>query len=94
MITSSAADARAITLDALAAHWRIALDVAAAALLVAKGCRTKLGFAIQELDDRRGRLARERDTIARLLGLVAHDEHIQLHGSLSDPRGTTQTQFP
>jgi hypothetical protein len=62
-----------IRLDALVAHWRAALDVAADALVVANGCRQSLGFAEGELDERRGRLAREREVTTRLLALVAHE---------------------
>jgi beta-phosphoglucomutase family hydrolase len=78
----------AMNLDTLAAHWRTALDLAADALLVANRCRANLGFPVDELDVRRGRLARERDATARLLTLVAHDERLQLHRSLSAPRTT------
>jgi HAD superfamily hydrolase (TIGR01509 family) len=80
----------AMNLDTLAAHWRTALDLAADALQVANGCRTNLGFPAEELDVRRGRLARERDATAQLLALVAHDERVQLHRSLSAPRTTAQ----
>jgi beta-phosphoglucomutase family hydrolase len=76
----------AMNLDTLAAHWRAALDLAADALLVANRCRANLGFPVDELDARRSRLARERDATARLLTLVAHDERLQLHRSLSAPR--------
>jgi hypothetical protein len=76
----------AIRLDVLAAHWRAALDLAADALVVASGCRKSLGFAQHELDERRGRLAREREATTRLLALVAHEEHVQLHG-LSAEKG-------
>ena len=79
-----------MNLDTLATHWRTALDLAADALLVANGCRANLGFAEQELDACRGRLARERDATARLLALVAHDERLQLHRSLSAPRTTAR----
>jgi beta-phosphoglucomutase family hydrolase len=78
----------AMSLDTLAAHWRMALDLAADALQVAKGCRATLGLPAEELDARRVRLARERDATARLLALVAHDERLQLHRSLSAPRTT------
>jgi beta-phosphoglucomutase family hydrolase len=80
----------AMSLDTLAAHWRTALDVAADALHAASRCRTDLGFAEQELAARRGQLARERDATARLLALVAHDERLQLHRSLSAPRTTAR----
>jgi HAD superfamily hydrolase (TIGR01509 family) len=79
----------AIRLGALAAHWRAALDLAADALVVANGCRRSLGFAEHELDERRGRLARERDATTRLLAQVAREEHVQLHG-LSAPRATSR----
>ena len=78
-----------MNLDTLATHWRAAFDRAADALLVANGCRANLGFPAAELDAHRGRLARERDATARLLALVAHDERLQLHRSLSAPRTTT-----
>lgn len=64
--------------DTVAAHWRSAFDVAAHALLVANGCRTSLGFPADELDACRGRLASERDTTARLLAVIARDEHVKL----------------
>jgi hypothetical protein len=63
-----------VGLGELATHWQVAFDVAADALLVASGCRSSLGFGAQELDERRGRLARERDTTRQLLAVIAHDE--------------------
>ena len=73
-------------LDALTAHWRTAFTVAADALADA----SSLGFAAEELDERRGRLTGERETTARLLGAIAREEHVQLHRPLSAPRATRQ----
>ena len=67
-----------VGLDTLAAHWRSTFDVAEHALLVANGCRISLGFAADELDRFRGRLASERDTTAQLLAVLARDEHMKL----------------
>src|SRR5439155_21055844 len=71
--------AEPISFDALGAHWRVALDVAADALLVADRCRRSLGFSEHELGERKARLTRERDDTARLLALVARDDHAQVH---------------
>jgi hypothetical protein len=68
----------AVGLETLADHWRSTFDVAAHALLVASGCRISLGFAADELDQRRGRLASERATTAQLLAVIARDEHLKL----------------
>jgi HAD superfamily hydrolase (TIGR01509 family) len=77
-----------VSLDALAGRWRAAFAVAADALQAASGCRESLGFAEQELAERQGRLAHERETAARLLTLIAHDEHVVLHRSVLAPRAT------
>ena len=64
---------RPVGFDTLATHWQVAFDVAADALLVANGCRSSLGFRAQELDERRGRLARERDATRQLLAVITHE---------------------
>jgi HAD superfamily hydrolase (TIGR01509 family) len=80
--------AEPVSLDALAGRWRAAFAVAADALQAASGCRESLGFAEQELAEHQGRLAHERETAARLLTLIAHDEHVVLHRSVLAPRAT------
>jgi hypothetical protein len=65
-------------LNTLAIHWSSAFDTAAHALLVANGCRISLGFAADELDQCRGRLASERDATGQPLAMIAHDEHVKL----------------
>jgi HAD superfamily hydrolase (TIGR01509 family) len=77
-----------VSLDALAGRWRAAFAVAADALQAASGCNESLGFAEQELAQHKGRLAHERETTARLLTLIAHDEHVVLHRSVLAPRAT------
>jgi hypothetical protein len=67
-----------VSLDTVVAHWRSTFDAAAHALLVANGCRISLGFAVDELDECRRRLASERDTTVHLLAVIAHDEHMKL----------------
>jgi hypothetical protein len=71
-----------VSLDALAGRWRTAFGVAADALETASGCRTSLGLSEQELAEHKSRLVHERDTAARLLTLIAHEDHIELHRSL------------
>jgi hypothetical protein len=79
--------------DTVAAHWRSAFDVAAHALLVVNGCRSSLGFAADELDERRGRLASERDTTAQLLTMIARDEHVKV-GLCAVRHGREATALP
>jgi HAD superfamily hydrolase (TIGR01509 family) len=90
MNTNPSTGGRAVDLDALTAHWRTAFTVAADALTVASGCRESLGFAAEELDQRKGRLTGEREATARLLGEIAREEHVHLHRPLSGPRATRQ----
>jgi beta-phosphoglucomutase-like phosphatase (HAD superfamily) len=77
-----------VSLDALAGRWRAAFDVAADALQTASGCRASLGLAEQELAEHRGRLAHEREAAARLLMLISHEDHLELHRSVLAPRAT------
>ena len=77
MTTDSRTDGRSVSLDALAAHWRATFAVAADALRVASGCES-LGSAARELDERKGRLADERETTLRLLDGIAREEHVSL----------------
>lgn len=77
-----------VSLDALAGRWRAAFGVASDALQAASSCRSSLGFAEQELAERKGRLVRERETAARLLTLIAHEDHVELHRSVLAPRTT------
>jgi HAD superfamily hydrolase (TIGR01509 family) len=77
-----------VSLDALAGRWRVAFGVAADALQAASGCRESLGFTELELAQHQGRLAHERETAARLLTLIARDEHVALHRSVLAPRAT------
>jgi beta-phosphoglucomutase family hydrolase len=77
-----------VSLDALAGRWRVAFAVAADALHAASSCSESLGFADQELAQHKGRLTHERETAARLLTLIAHDEHVVLHRSVLAPRAT------
>jgi HAD superfamily hydrolase (TIGR01509 family) len=79
---------RPVNLDALAGSWRAAFDVAADALQTASGCRKSLGLTEQELGGHKGRLVHERETAARLLTLIAREEHIALHRSVLAPRAT------
>jgi HAD superfamily hydrolase (TIGR01509 family) len=77
-----------VSLDALAGRWRTAFDVAADALQTASSCRSSLGLGEQELAEHKGRLTHEREAAARLLTLIAHEEHIPLHRSVLAPRAT------
>lgn len=76
-----------VSLDALSAGWRIAFDAAEDALRAASAAgMSRLGAA--ELRERSGRLARERDAIARLLDAAARENHTRLRRPLSAPRAT------
>lgn len=78
------------SLDALAGRWRAALDLEADALESASRRRRSLGFAEQELAEHKSRLIWERNTTAQLLTVIAHEDHLSLHRSLSAPRATRQ----
>lgn len=78
------------SLDALAGRWRAALDLEADALESASRRRRSLGFAEQELAEHKSRLIWERNTTAQLLTVIAHEDHLLLHRSLSAPRATRQ----
>jgi HAD superfamily hydrolase (TIGR01509 family) len=77
-----------VSLDELAGRWRVAFAVAADALQAASRCNESLGFAEHELAQHKGRLAHDREAAARLLTLIAHDEHVVLHRSVLAPRAT------
>jgi hypothetical protein len=74
-------------LDDLAGRWQTALDLEADALESASRCRS-LGFAEHELSEHKRKLTLERDTTARLLTMIARQDHLSLHCSLSPPRVT------
>jgi hypothetical protein len=67
-----------VSLDALACRWRVALDAEESALATASRHRRSLGFAEEELAERRSRLRWERDATACLLAAVAR-ENLWLH---------------
>ncbi len=76
------------SLDALAGRWQAALDLEADALESAsRRCRS-LGFLEQELAEHKRRLTLERENTARLLTMIADQDHLSLHCSLSAPRAT------
>jgi HAD superfamily hydrolase (TIGR01509 family) len=76
-----------ITLDALTAGWRLALDAAEDALQAAGAPRSGRLEAV-ELQERGRRLAQERSTIAGLLDAIALEHHVRLRRTLSAPRAT------
>ena len=79
-----------MNLDALTSRWRMALDLEADALESASRRRKSLGFAEAELADHKRRLTLERDLTARLLTVIAHEDHLSLRlftVHLRDERG-------
>jgi HAD superfamily hydrolase (TIGR01509 family) len=70
-----------IDLDALSAHWRVALNAAQDALLAAS-----LFLSARELRERRHQLEHERATTAQLVEMVAAEEHLSLVHHLGAPR--------
>lgn len=84
----SHASTREADLDALSAHWRLVFDAAADALQAAERCGRSLDLPKAELNERAGRLAREREETAQLLDGIARDEHVRLRHRLSAPRAT------
>jgi HAD superfamily hydrolase (TIGR01509 family) len=74
-----------IDLDALSAHWRVALNAAQDALVAAS-----LTLSAHELRERRHRLDHERTTTAQLVELVAAEEHIPLSHHLGAPRASNR----
>jgi hypothetical protein len=83
-----------MNLDALTDRWRAALDLEADALESAGHRCRSLGFAEHELAEHRRRLQLERDTTARLLTMIAREDHVSYHCSLSAPRLTRQLLGP
>ena len=79
---------RAVDLDRLSAHWRIAFDTAEDALRAADRCGRSLRLAKSEVHERAGRLAQERKDTAWLLDTIAREEHVRLDHALSTPRVT------
>jgi beta-phosphoglucomutase family hydrolase len=75
-------------LDALSAHWRLALNLAEDTLSAAVICGTSLRFPEQEMHVRQARLAHERAQTARLLDEIAQDERVKLYHRVAAPRAT------
>jgi beta-phosphoglucomutase family hydrolase len=75
-------------LDAVSAHWRVALNRAQDALDAASLCNASLGFPPEELRDRRRGLAQERETTAQLIDAIAREERVHLVHPLSAPRAS------
>jgi beta-phosphoglucomutase family hydrolase len=76
-----------VTLDAITAGWRLALDAAEDALR-ASGAPRSGRLEGAELQERGKRLAQERATIAGLLDAIATEHHVRLRRPLSAPRAT------
>ncbi len=77
-----------VDLDALSAHWRLALNAAQDALVAARASSGSLHFPASELRERATELAREREATARLLDETARVEHVLLHHPLLVRRAT------
>ena len=75
-------------LDAVSAHWRVALDAAAHALTATGGGGALARLPEAELSERSHRLGQERTAVAHLLDEVAREERILLHHRLSAPPAT------
>lgn len=73
-------------LDALVAHWRLALDTAEDALGSSATGMSRLSES--ELHLHRAWLAQERRSVACLLDAIARERHVRLRRSLSSPRAT------
>jgi beta-phosphoglucomutase-like phosphatase (HAD superfamily) len=78
---------RPLTLDALSSRWRLAFDAAEDALVRAARC-PGLHFPPDELPARSTVLSKERAETARLLDVVATEQHVRLVHRLSAPRAT------
>ncbi len=78
---------RPVTLDDVAAGWRLALGTAADALRAA-GSLGLSSLDAAELHRLNTRLTQERDAVARLLDAIAREEHVQLRRPLSAPPAT------
>jgi len=76
-----------VSLDALNADWRDALDAAQDALQATTSCPTHL-LTAEELRERGTRLTQDRSAVAQLLDRVARDEHVRLLHRLTAPRAT------
>jgi beta-phosphoglucomutase family hydrolase len=77
-----------VDLDRITAHWRGALDTAKHALEASTAGTSRLDA--RELSERGLRLAKERDTVGRLLEAVARERHVRLRRPLSAPRATSR----
>jgi beta-phosphoglucomutase-like phosphatase (HAD superfamily) len=70
-----------VDLDALSAHWRVALNAAQDALVAAR-----LSLSARELRERHHQLENERTTTAQLIEAIAAEEHVSLIHHLGAPR--------
>jgi beta-phosphoglucomutase family hydrolase len=80
---------RFVTLDALSARWRVALDSAQEALLATTSCPTPV-LPPEEVRDRSTRLTQERDNVSRLLDADARVEHVKLIRRLTAPHASKE----
>jgi beta-phosphoglucomutase-like phosphatase (HAD superfamily) len=77
-----------VSLDALSARWRRAFDAAQDALNAAGHAGGSIRFAPGELPRRAAQLARERADTAKVIDVLAAEEHVHLVHRLSAPRAT------
>jgi HAD superfamily hydrolase (TIGR01509 family) len=73
-----------VGLNTLSVRWRVALDAAEEAMRASADSRWT-ALPPTEAHERTQRLARERETVARLLEATARLEHVQLVRGLTDP---------
>ena len=80
-----------LSLDELAAHWRLALFAAQDALGAARAGGHSAGLGAAELSAFERGLLAERAATERLLEALAREERIPLHQRLTTPRATPHT---
>jgi beta-phosphoglucomutase-like phosphatase (HAD superfamily) len=80
-----------VTLDTVAAHWRVALFAAEDFLGTARSAGRSLGLGEDEIARFGRELAEEEAATQRLLDAVAHEQGVQLQHRLSAPRATKAT---
>lgn len=77
-----------VTLDEIVVDWRTSLEAAEDAVRAIAACRSSVPFAPAELGAYARHLNLQRHQVEKLIEQIAHDGHIALRHSLTEPRAT------
>lgn len=79
-----------VTLDEIVVDWRTSLEAAEDAVQAIVACRSSVPFAPAELGEYARHLDLQRHEVEKLIEQIAHDGHIALRHSLTEPRATNR----